>query len=60
MQEYYLFNHAALNSFQGQTLIFHANGNKHAIELGADYAHKLGWANYSICRFDGENEITIY
>lgn len=53
MHEYYLFN-------QDQILIFHANGNKHAIELGANYARKLGWANYSICHFNGEEEIAIY
>lgn len=54
MKQYYLFNNA------NETLIFHANNNKHAIELGKDYAHKLGWTEYAICYFNGEQEVMVY
>lgn len=60
MHEYYLFNHANIASLQGQTLTFNATDDDNAILLGEDYATKLGWKSYSIVKYNGEEEVTIY
>ncbi len=60
MYEYYLFNHSALVSLQGRTLIFHAYSDDQAVDLGKELAHKLGWEYYSVVEFNGEEEITLY
>ena len=64
MHFYNLFNLAS-NILQGIKLDFCADNDAQAVELGKDYAKKLGWTSYSIYFYcddyaDSGEEICLY